>query len=77
MNLTLSVILIVVAIVVGIIVGFFIGESHRKRVAEAAIGSANQEAARIINQALTTAEQQKKEKILEAKDEIHRQRTET
>lgn len=76
MTLTLSIILIVVAIVVGLVVGFFLGESHRKRVAEAAIGSANQEAARIINQALTTAEQQKKEKILEAKEEIHKSRAE-
>lgn len=76
MNLTLSIILIVVAIVAGLIVGFLLGERHRKRVAEAAIGSANQEAARIINQALTTAEQQKKEKILEAKEEIHKSRAE-
>lgn len=76
MTLTLSIILIVVAIVVGLVVGFLLGESHRKRVAEAAIGSANQEAARIINQALTTAEQQKKEKILEAKEEIHKSRAE-
>lgn len=57
--------------------GFFFGQEHRKRTAEAAIGSANQEATRIINQALTTAEQKKKEAVLEAKDEIHKQRTET
>ena len=41
------------------------------------LGTAEQEATRIINQALTTAEQKKKEAILEAKDEIHKTRTET
>ncbi len=56
---------------------FFAGIAYRKSKAEAAIGSANQEATRIINQALTTAEQKKKEAVLEAKDEIHKQRSET
>ncbi|MDD6807098.1 MAG: ribonuclease Y [Oscillospiraceae bacterium] len=73
---TTAIILIVVAAVVGIACGFFVGQAYRKKVAEAAIGSANQEAARILNQALTTAEQKKKEAILEAKDEIHKQRSE-
>ena len=59
------------------IAGFIIGGKHRKKVAEAAIGSATDEATRILNAALTQAEQKKKEAILEAKDEIHRQRTET
>ncbi|MBO7681460.1 MAG: DUF3552 domain-containing protein, partial [Clostridia bacterium] len=56
--------LIGVALLGGIVVGFFVGQAHRKRVAEATIGSANQEAKRIINQALTSAEQKKKEAIL-------------
>ncbi|MDO5452215.1 MAG: Rnase Y domain-containing protein, partial [Eubacteriales bacterium] len=73
----LAIALILVALVGGAVVGFFIGQAHRKKVAEATIGSANQEATRIINQALTTAEQKKKEAILEAKDEIHKTRTET
>ena len=77
MKLGLAIVLIVVAAVVAALVGFVIGGEHRKKVAEAAIGSANQEAARIINQAMTTAEQKKKEAILEAKDEIHKQRSET
>ncbi|HPZ00235.1 MAG TPA: ribonuclease Y, partial [Clostridiales bacterium] len=51
--------------------------AYRKNKAEATIGSAKQEATRIINQALTTAEQKKKEAVLEAKDEIHKQRSET
>ena len=73
----IQIILIVLAVLIAGIAGFFIGQAYRKRVAEAAIGSATQEAARIINQALTSAEQKKKEAILEAKDEIHKQRSET
>lgn len=74
---TLAIVLIIVAAVVFGVVGFIVGGAHRKKVAEAAIGSANQEATRIINQAMTKAEQAKKEAILEAKDEIHKQRSET
>ena len=61
----------------GILMGFFIGIAHRKRVAEAAVGSAEKEANRILNDAIAQAEAKKKESILEAKDEIHKQRTET
>ncbi len=64
------------AVIFGII-GFVLGGNHRKKVAESTIGSANEEAARILNAAMTQAEQKKKEAIIEAKDEIHRQRTET
>ncbi len=77
MNPVTAIILIAVAAVVFGVVGFFIGGAHRKKVAEAAIGSATEEAARIVNAAMTEAEQKKKEAILEAKDEIHKQRTET
>jgi len=76
LNLILSIILIIVAILVGLGVGFALGEQHRKKTAEATIGSANQEATRILNQALAMAEQKRKESVLEAKDEIHRHRQE-
>jgi len=69
--------LIAAAAVVFGVVGFIVGGAHRKKVAEAAIGSATQEAARIVNNAMTEAEQKKKESILEAKDEIHKLRSET
>ncbi len=68
---------IVAGIVVGGIVGFIVGGSHRKRVAEAAIGSAEKESKRILGDAMAVAEAKKREAILEAKDEIHKQRTET
>ncbi len=63
------------AVVFGVL-GFIIGGLYRKKVAEAKIGSANEEALRIVNQAVQTAESKKKEAILEAKDEIHKLRNE-
>lgn len=77
MPIPLAIVFIVSAFAVAGALGFVIGGKHRKKVAEAAIGSANDEAARILNSAMTEAEQKKKEAILEAKDEIHKQRTET
>ena len=72
-----AIIIAVVTLVVGGVVGFVAGGAHRKKVAEAAIGSATEEAARIVSNAMTEAEQKKKETILEAKDEIHKLRSET
>ena len=77
MELITAIILIAVALIVGGATGFVIGGAHRKKVAESAIGSATEEAARIVSSAMTEAEQKKKEAVLEAKDEIHKQRTET
>lgn len=57
------------------IAGFFFGMSHRRKTAEAEIGSATEEAARIMNKALADAETSKKELLLEAKDEIHKLRS--
>ena len=58
------------------VVGFAIGVAHRKKKAEAIIGSAETEAKRILNDAYKTAEAKKKEAVLEAKDEIHNMRSE-
>ena len=72
------VILIAVACaVVFAILGVAIGVIYRKNTAEKLIGSANDEANRIVSQAVNEAETRKREAILEAKDEIHRTRTET
>ena len=76
MELTLAIILIVVAAVVGLGIGFGIGIGYRKKVAEREIGSAEQEATRLINEAIRSGESRKKEMLLEAKDEIHKSRTE-
>lgn len=68
----IAVIAAVAAAVVFGVLGFLLGGAHRKKVAEAAIGSATEEAARIVNQAVQTAESKRKETVLEAKDEAHR-----
>ena len=72
----LGIILIVVALILGIGIGAVIGNAYRKKVAEAEIGSAEQEAKRIVTDAMKTAEAKKKEAVLEGKDEIHRLRNE-
>lgn len=72
----LFVLIILACIVVSLVVGIAVGIIYRKKVAEASIGSAKQEATRIVNEAVSKAESVKKEKILEAKDEIHKQRSE-
>jgi len=68
------ILVVVVSTLLGV-VGFILGQLHRKKVAEAALGSATKEATRIINDAIAEAESKKKEAILEAKDEIHKQRS--
>lgn len=76
MPILVTVVIAVVSAVVFGALGFVLGGIHRKKVAEAEIGSANEEALRIVNQAVQTAENKKKEAILEAKDEIHKLRNE-
>ena len=72
----LGIILIVVGVVVGLGLGFLFGVGYRKKVAEREIGSAEMEATRLINEAIRSGENRKKEMLLEAKDEIHKSRTE-
>ena len=66
-------------VVVGLIclgIGIAVGMGLRKRFAEKEIGSAEMEATRLINEAIRAGESRKKEMLLEAKDEIHKSRTE-
>ncbi|MBE6983167.1 MAG: ribonuclease Y [Ruminococcaceae bacterium] len=72
----IHIIFIVLAAVVAGFVGFFAGVAYRKKVGEREIGSAEQEATRLINEAIRSGENRKKELLLEAKDEIHKSRTE-
>ena len=74
MDLVLAIVLIIAVGAVAGAVAFFMGVNHRKKVAETEIGSAEEEAKRIVNNAYKEAEAKKKESILEAKDEIHRLR---
>ena len=55
-------------------IAFKLGIKHRKRDAEMKIGSAEDEAKRIVNEAIKTAETKKKEAVIEGRDEIHRLR---
>ena len=59
-----------------LVIGFLLGVLFRKKVAEREISSAEEEARRIINEGLKTAESKKREALLEAKEEIHRSRNE-
>ncbi len=77
MNPVIFIISVVASAIVFGALGFVLGGLYRKKVAEAKIGSANEEALRIVNQAVQTAESKKKESILEAKDEIHKLRSES
>ena len=66
--------LIIVA-VVGVLC-YIIGFNVRKRIAEREISSAEEEAKRIINESIKSAESKKREMLLEAKEEIHKSRSE-
>ena len=66
---------IVVAIIASLIM-FRIGIEHRKKIAEAEIGSAEQQARKILSEAQKTAESKKREALIEAKEEIHKSRLE-
>jgi len=63
----------VAALAVGVLVGFLI----RKKIGEAKIGSAEQEAKRILDEGVKNADAKKKEAIIEAKEETLRLRNET
>ena len=66
----------VILIVVVAAVMFALGIFYRKRVAEREIASAEDEAKRIINEAIKSAESKKREALVEAKEEIHKNRSE-
>jgi len=69
MSPILTVVLVLVAAAVPGALGFYLGGENRKRTAEAKIGSAEEEAKRIVNDAIKAGEQKRKETIIEAKDE--------
>ena len=72
----LQIALIALGYVAAAAVFFAVGVVYRKKVGEREIGSAENEATRIINEAIRSGESRKKEMLLEAKDEIHKSRTE-
>ncbi len=78
--MTFTVIQFALALLVGIAVSaavfFFLGISYRKKIAEKEISSAEEEARRILNEAIKSSESKKREALLEAKEEILRSRSE-
>ena len=66
----------IIAVLVFLLIGFVLGVMYRKKVSEREIASAEDEAKRIINEGIKTAENKKREALLESKEEIHRTRTE-
>jgi len=64
------------AVVAAAIIFFFLGIVYRKKVSEREIQSAEEKAKRIINDSIKGAENKKREALLEAKEEIHRNRSE-
>ena len=66
----------IVVAVVALIIGSLLGWNRRKSVAEKEISSAEEEATRIINEAIKGAENKKREAMVEAKEDILKQRSE-
>ena len=71
MPIWLSIVLIAVGVLVGIVViGIPVGIQLRKQTAEKEISSAEEEAKRILNDAIKSAESKKREAMVEAKEDI-------
>ena len=64
MNIIIGVVAGVVLLAIGIVIGIII----RKKIGEAEIGSAEEQARKILDEAIKTAETKKKEALLEAKE---------
>ena len=65
-----DIIIPIIAAAASLAIGLFLGYIIRKRTAEAQIGSAEEQAKRILEDAIKSAESKKKETLLEAKEEI-------
>ena len=66
----ITVICSVIAFLLSGLIFFYVGIQYRKKVGEAAIESAEQQAKKIIDDGKNDAERIKKEAILQAKDEM-------
>ncbi len=68
--------IIIAAILISLAIGVIIGIAYRKKIAESKIHSAEEESKKIVNMAKIEAENIKKAKIIEAKEEIVNSRKE-
>ena len=68
--------IIIAAVLISLAIGVLVGIAYRKKVAESKINGAEEEAKKIVNMAKVEAENLKKSKIIEAKEEIVNSRNE-
>ncbi len=73
--ITRLVITAIVALISGGLIGWFIGKTYKIKTDEAQLGSAKEQAKALLEKAIRDAEIQKKEALLEAKEEVHRLRS--
>ncbi|MCI8971214.1 MAG: DUF3552 domain-containing protein, partial [Oscillibacter sp.] len=71
-----AIITFLIGLVVGGVICFPLGIRYRKNVSEKEISSAEEEGTRIVNEAIKSAESKKREALLEAKEEILKNRSE-
>lgn len=64
----------VIAVIVALPLGFFVGSAYRKKLDENEIGSAEAQARKILEDGIKAAETKKKEALIEAKEEILKQK---
>jgi len=72
----IAVISAVVAFIIAAVIFFYAGINYRKKIAENTIGSAEQQAKKIVEDSKVDAERIKKDAILQAKDEMLKQKDE-
>ena len=75
-RMLIKIIIGIVFFILGAVIMFPLAVNYRKRTAEQEIGSAEDEAKRIINESIKSAESKKREMLVEAKEEIQKDRTE-
>ena len=68
--------IIIAAVLISLAIGVLVGVAYRKKIAESKINSAEEEARKIVNMAKIEADNLKKSKIIEAKEEIVNSRNE-
>ena len=71
MPTVVKIILGLVAVLALVVVCVLIGYNYRKKLSEREIGSAEEEAKRIIKEPITSGEAKKRATVFEAKEEIH------
>ena len=74
--MTQIIIAVIITLVIAVPITYFVTVAHRKRVIESKIGSAEEKAREIIDEAVKTAETKKRESMLEIKEESIRTKNE-